>query len=84
MAESRKKKGAELDQCFIGFQIAKHAAMKTKLTVFQRHASSELAQVFGQGIETTEKHMQEAEAIMKKLDASDSKSERREERRDNK
>jgi Skp family chaperone for outer membrane proteins len=61
--------------------------MKTKLTVLQRHASPELVQVFAQGAETTEKHMKEAEAIMKKLDTSDSKTrreERREERRDDK
>jgi predicted outer membrane protein len=82
-----KKKDGEMDQCFMGFQIAKHAAMKTKLTVLQRHASSELAQVLAQGAETTEKHLKEAEAIMKKLDTSDSKTrreERREERREDK
>jgi predicted outer membrane protein len=85
--ELGKKKDAELDQCFIGFQIAKHAAMKTKLTVLQRHASPELAQVFAQGAETSEKHLKEAVEIMKKLDNSDSKSrreERREERREDK
>ncbi len=82
-----KKKDGEIDQCFIGFQIVKHAAMKTKLTVLQRHASPELAQVFADGAQTAEKHMQEAEAIMKKLDTSDSKQkreERREERREDK
>ncbi len=86
-AELGRKKDGEIDQCFIGFQIAKHAGMKTKLTVLQRHASPELAQVLAQGAETAEKHMQEAEAIMKKLDASDPKhrrEERREERREDK
>lgn len=85
--ELGKKKDGEMDQCFIGFQIAKHAAMKTKLTVLQRHASPELAQVLNQGAETAEKHMKEAESIMKKLDASDTKprrEERREERREDK
>ncbi len=81
--ELGKKTGAEMDQCFIGFQIAKHAAMKTKLTVFERHASAELAPHFAQAAEACGEHMKEAEAIMKKLDTSESKP-RREERRDNK
>ena len=83
--ELGKKKDGEVDQCFIGFQIAKHAAMKTKLTVLQRHASPELAQVLADGAEATGKHMKEAEAIMKKLDTSDAKhkrEERREEKKD--
>jgi len=82
--ELAKKQGAELDECFIGFQIAKHAGMKDKLAVLQRHASSELAQVFAEGAETTDSHLQEAKDIVKKLDRADSKSERQEKRREKK
>lgn len=71
-----KKDATEMNQCFIGFQIAKHAAMKTKLTVFERHASGELAPIFAQGAEMCGEHMKEAETIMKKLDTSDSKPSR--------
>ncbi len=79
-----KKEGAEFDECFIGHQIAMHAGMKNKLVVFERHVSRDLKQVFADGIETTEKHMKKAEEIMKKLadsESSNSKKERREERK---
>jgi len=62
-----KKDGKEFDECFIGFQIAAHAEMKNKLTVLQRHASSDLAQVIGDGIQTTERHMKKAEGLIKDL-----------------
>jgi len=63
-----QKSGAEFDKCYIGQQIAKHEAMKDKLTVFQRHASSELRQVLADGLKTTEHHLAKAEEIMKTLD----------------
>ena len=74
-----KKSGHEFDECFIGFQIAKHAAMKNKLTVFQRHTSGELSQLLADGAEATQKHMDKAEEIMKNLahsSSSDSKQSR--------
>jgi len=75
--DMQNKQGADADKAFIGAQIIKHGAMKAKLTVLQRHASSELAQVFAQGLETTEKHKQQAEQIMKKLDSAEGGAERR-------
>ncbi len=71
-SEMQGKQGIEADQCFLGFQIAKHGAMKAQLTVFQRHASPELAQVFAEGAATAEKHKNEAEKIMKSLASNDS------------
>lgn len=78
-----EKKENEVDQCFIGMQIAKHAAMKDKLTVLERHASGELAQTLAAGRETAEKHMQHAIDVMEKLDKhadKEDRSARREER----
>jgi predicted outer membrane protein len=81
----QEKKGSEFDECFITQQVIKHAAMKDKLAVFQRHASAELAQVLSDGAETTEKHLKEAEDILKNLSndsaSKSSRQERREERR---
>lgn len=74
--ELSKKDGKKFDECFIGHQIAKHAEMKTKLTVFERHASGELKDLFASGRETTEKHMQKAESIMKDLDSHKSDSQK--------
>jgi predicted outer membrane protein len=69
-----EKEGAKFDACFIGHQIASHEAMKTKLTVFQRHASGEFAQLLSEGIKSTEKHLKDAEKIMDDLaDVKDSK-----------
>ncbi|WP_010583406.1 DUF4142 domain-containing protein [Schlesneria paludicola] len=74
--ELGKKDGKKFDECFIGYQIAKHAEMKTKLTVFERHASGDLKQLFADGRETTEKHMKKAESIMKDLDGRTSVSQK--------
>jgi predicted outer membrane protein len=81
-AEMQKKEGIEADQCFLGYQIAKHAAMKAKLTVFERHASPELAKLFAEGAATADKHKTEAEDIMKSLASADTGAERRAQRRE--
>jgi len=60
--------GEKFDKCFIGQQIGMHSAMKAKLTVYQRHASTELAQVLSAGLKKTEEHLAKAEEIMKTLD----------------
>jgi predicted outer membrane protein len=83
LADAKKKMGEmdgdKFDICFIGHQIAKHEEMKTKLTVFQRHASGEFAQLLAAGLETTETHLKKAEEIMKDLDGDhhQGKSEKR-------
>ena len=66
-----KKDSAKFDECFVGHQIAKHEEMKSKLTVFERHASSDLKQIFAEGRQTTEQHLKKAEDLMKKLADSD-------------
>lgn len=53
-------------------QIAKHAAMHTKLIVLQRHTSGELNQIVSEEVQTTAKHLKMAENLMAKLDDSDS------------
>lgn len=62
-----KKSGAEFDKCFIGIELASHAGMKNRLAVYQRHVSPELQQVLMEGRETTQKHLDHAEVIMKQL-----------------
>jgi predicted outer membrane protein len=66
-----KKEGAEFDKCFVGTQLAKHAAMHSKLTVLQRHTSDELKQMVTNGIKITATHMQAAEKLMASLDSAD-------------
>jgi predicted outer membrane protein len=61
------KKGIEIDQCFVGMQIAKHAAAHSVLTVLQRHASSELQAWIKTDLETNAKHLQAATKLMQKL-----------------
>ena len=78
IADSKKylneKDGDKFDVCFVGMQIAKHAAMHTKLVVLQRHTTDELQQLVSESLQATEKHMKAAEALMAKLDNSDSAS----------
>lgn len=62
-----EKKDKDIDACFIGMQIAGHAMMLDKLTVFQRHSSGELKQLLADASETTQKHLDKAEKIMKDL-----------------
>ena len=85
LADTKKalneKEGHEFDACFIGMQVGKHAAMKSALTVMHRHASGEFAQVIGEGLKTTEEHLQQAEKIME--DMKDSKSKDRDSKSDN-
>ncbi len=66
------KDGDEFDKCFVGMQIGKHAAMRTKLVVLQRHTSDEMQQMVAEGIQSTDKHMNAAETLMKKLDDAQS------------
>ena len=66
------KDGDEFDKCFVGMQIAKHAAMHTKLVVLQRHTSDEMQQMVAEGIQSTDKHMKAAEALMAKIDKAES------------
>jgi putative membrane protein len=68
-----EKEGRKFDTCFIGHQIACHEMMKTKLTVFQRHASGEFAELLNEGLQATEKHLKKAEKIMSQLDSNDSR-----------
>lgn len=77
----QEKQGNELDMCYVGQQVVKHGAMKSKLTVFERHASPELKNLIAQGRETTENHLQEAERLIESLGkdahSSDSSSSQR-------
>jgi uncharacterized coiled-coil protein SlyX len=65
------KDGDEFDKCFVGMQIAKHAAMRTKLVVLQRHTTGELQQMISEGIQSIDSHAKSAEALMEKLSKAD-------------
>ncbi|MDZ4851122.1 MAG: DUF4142 domain-containing protein [Pirellulaceae bacterium] len=66
--------GEQFDKCYIGMQLAKHAAMHSQLTVFERHATGELKELISKGLDKTEKHMKHAEKVMDQLAQSDSSS----------
>lgn len=78
-AKLSKEEGQKFDKCYMGMQVVAHAQMKSKLTVFSRHASGELKQLIDQGLQTTTKHLEQAESIFKDLDegADSSRTERR-------
>jgi len=67
------KSRGEFDQAFLGCQIAGHIGMIAKLSVFEKEADGELAQVLTDCHATTEKHLAEAKRLMATL-AGDAKN----------
>jgi len=67
------KSRGEFDQAFLGCQIAGHIGMIAKLSVFEKEADGELAQVLTDCRATTEKHLAEAKRLMTTL-AGDAKN----------
>mgnify|MGYP002078393392 CR=1 FL=1 len=67
-----EKEGIEIDKCFVGMQVAKHAAMKSNLTVLERHASGEIQGLIQKGLKKNSEHLQAAISLMEKLSDSDS------------
>jgi predicted outer membrane protein len=71
LSAAKKKMGEKdsdkFDACFVGHQLAKHEAMKTKLEVLQRHVSGEFAQVLADGSKAVDKHLKDAEKLMDDL-----------------
>jgi predicted outer membrane protein len=63
-----QKEGDEFDKCFMGMQLAAHASMQSKLTVFQKHATGELKNMIAEGLEKVKKHIMHAEKLMAELD----------------
>ncbi len=55
------------DAAFVGMQLAKHMAMKTKLTVFERHASENLKPYIAESLATTKRHLDQAKRIMSQI-----------------
>ncbi len=62
-----KDGGKNFDECYVGMQLARHAAMHSKLTVFQRHTSGELNQFITDGIAKNKSMMADTAALMKSL-----------------
>lgn len=63
-----EKSDQEFDSCFVGLQIARHAAMKSKLTVCERHATGELKDLIAQANTTTSNHLEHAKKLIKELE----------------
>jgi predicted outer membrane protein len=66
--ELEQKSGAEFDRCFVGMMIGDHMKANDMLTVFQRHASSDLASVFSEGQTTVKMHLDHAKEIAHRLE----------------
>ena len=67
--ELESKQGAEVDKCYIGTMIVKHAEMVSVLTVLQRHAQdSQFKELLGSALQKTQQHLEHAKSIMKQLD----------------
>ncbi len=67
LAEVDKKKGHELDACYIGMQLAAHKMTLDKLKVFKNHASPALQSHLDERQKSIEEHLELAEKVMKDL-----------------
>jgi hypothetical protein len=79
LASAKKKlteDDAKIDKCFLGMQAAAHMGMLDHLKVLQRHTSGELNKLLADASETTQKHLDKAEALMKGLKDEKSKDEK--------
>lgn len=65
------KPGAEFDACFVGMQIAKHAGLRSAMTVLQRHATGELQSLIINGLEKNAQHMAVAVKLKGRLAANE-------------
>lgn len=72
------KSGIEIDKCFVGMQIAKHAAAHSTLTVLQKHSTGKLQEWIKTDLEMNAKHMEAAVSLMDKLAHSASSAPTRE------
>lgn len=67
-----QKEGVEFDKCFVGMQVAKHAAMHSTLTVFERHATGDLRGLIKEGLDKNARHSKAAVKLMEQLVSIDS------------
>ncbi|MFN7291435.1 MAG: DUF4142 domain-containing protein [Pirellula sp.] len=67
-----QKKGTDFDRCVVALQIAKHAGMKSTLTVLQRHTTGKVQGVIKEGLDMNSQHMQSAVELMEQLASQDS------------
>jgi predicted outer membrane protein len=61
--ELEKKQGAEFDQCYAVMAVAGHMKADDMMTVFERHASGELATAIKAGHAKVEQHLEEARRL---------------------
>lgn len=64
-------KGQDFDMGYLGQQIVAHTKMLAKLKTAKEHSNGELQQLVDEGITTTQKHLEEAKSIAKKLESKE-------------
>lgn len=66
--ELGKQQGARFDAAYLGQQTAAHLRVLATLQTFQSHATPELQALINQGIQTTERHLDDARNLMNQLE----------------
>lgn len=72
--ELEQKSGDEFDRCFMLMQIGGHMKMHDALTVFEKHASTELKGAFTEARKSVELHLQQAKDVSKRIEAAAAKT----------
>lgn len=65
--ELGKRQGVQFDAAYIGQQINQHLEILAALETFEQHATPEFKQVISQGVQATERHLNDARNLMNQL-----------------
>jgi predicted outer membrane protein len=72
LASSREaleqKQGADFDRCYVGMALGAHMKANDAMTVFQRHASADLAIEIGKAQRMVASHLEQAKGLAKRLE----------------
>lgn len=68
--ELSQKEGVQFDRCYMTSQVMAHMKMADELTVFSRHAASDVQPVLQAGLQTTRQHLALAKQIAERLEGT--------------
>jgi len=72
--ELSQKEGVQFDRCYLGQQVMAHLWLSDALSIFERHASSELQPILQEGLQTAQQHLTHAKALLARIEQGQPKS----------
>lgn len=72
--ELSQKEGVQFDRCYLGQQVMAHMWLTDAITIFERHASTDLQPVLQEGLQTAQQHLTDAKALLARIEQGQPKS----------